>query len=169
MLNKSFKGRSLVHVFDNAEQNSQQRESSLKSKISGPLLIRGMRGEMDRKKSDKEWREEVLKDVVGRTLSSQFKLLEEVAKQQRESLLDKEKTSQKTPLFGIGLKNRSPIPETLLSAVSICDKKNPITVDSHADRMKMKSGTRPSMESSLSLRMVTDETFNNPETEGLTS
>lgn len=103
---------------------------------------------MDKKKSDKEWREEVLKDVVGRTLSSQFK--------------------QKTPSFGIGLKNRSPIPETLLSAFSIGERKNPITVDSYEERMKMKSGARPRMESSLSLRIVTDEAFN-PETGGLTS
>ncbi|OXG13338.1 hypothetical protein C366_05222 [Cryptococcus neoformans Tu401-1] len=167
MLNKSFKGRSLAHVFDNAEQDSQQSESSLKSKISGPLLIRNVGGNMDKKKSDKEWREEVLKDVVGRTLSSQFKLLEKEAKQQRESWFVKEKTNQKTPSFGIGLKNRSPIPETLLSAVSTGERKNPITVDSYEERMKMKSGARPRMKSSLSLRIVTDEAFN-PETAGLT-
>lgn len=122
---------------------------------------------MDKKKSDKEWREEVLKDVVGRTLSSQFKLLEKEAKQQRESWFVKEKTNQKTPSFGIGLKNRSPIPETLLSAVSTGERKNPITVDSYEERMKMKSGARPRMKSSLSLRIVTDEAFN-PETAGLT-
>lgn len=123
---------------------------------------------MDRKKSDKEWREEVLKDVVGRTLSSRFRLLEETAKQQRESLLVKDKTDQKASLFGTGLKTRIPIPETLSSAVSLKRKKEPTNADSCENRMKMKSGTRPSIQSSLSLRMVTDETFT-PKAEGLTS
>lgn len=168
MLSKSFKSRSLAHAFDNAEQSSRQRGSSLKSKISGPLLVRSAGDEMDRKKSDKEWREEVLKDVVGRTLSSQFKLLEETAKQQRESLLVKDKTDQNASLFGTGLKTRIPIPETLSSAISIKKKKDPTNADSCENRMKMDSGTRPSMESSLSLRMVTDETFNR-KAEGLTS
>lgn len=168
MLSKSFKSRPLAHAFDNAEQSSQQRELSLKSKISGPLLVRGAGDEMDRKKSDKEWREEVLKDVVGRTLSSQFKLLKKTAKQQRESLLVKDKTSQKASLFGTGLKTRIPIPKTLSSAVSIKKKKDPTNADSCENRMKMNSGTRPIMESSLSLRMVTDETFNR-KAEGLTS
>lgn len=168
MLSKSFKSRSLAHAFDNAKQNSHQRGSSLKSKISGPLLVRSVRDEMDRRKSDKEWREEVLKDVVGRTLSSQFKLLEETAKQQRESLLVKDKTDQKASLFGTGLKTRIPIPETLSRAVSIKKKKDPTNADSCENKMKMNSGTRPNMESSLSLRMVTDETFN-PKAEGLTS
>lgn len=168
MLSKSFKSRSLVHAFDNAEQNSQQRGSPLKSKISGPLLVRSAGDEMDRKKSDKEWREEVLKDVVGRTLSSRFRLLEETAKQQRESLLVKDKTDQKASLFGTGLKTRIPIPETLSSAVSLKRKKDPTNADSCENRMKMKSGTRPSIQSSLSLRMVTDETFT-PKAEGLTS
>lgn len=168
MLSKSFKSRSLAHAFDNAEKNSQQRGSSLKSKISGPLLVRSAGDEMDRKKSDKEWREEVLKDVVGRTLSSQFKLLEETAKQQRESLLVKDKTDQKASLFGTGLKTWIPIPETLSSSVSIKKKKDPTNADSCENRMKMNSGTSPSMESSLSLRMVTDETFN-PKAEVLTS
>ncbi|KAE8539237.1 hypothetical protein D1P53_004335 [Cryptococcus gattii VGV] len=168
MLSKSFKSRSLAHAFDNAEQNSQQRGSSLKSKICGPLLVRSVGDEMDREKSDKEWREEVLKDVVGRTLSSQFKLLEETAKQQRESLLVKDKTDQKASLFGTGLKTRIPIPETLSSAVSIKKKKDPTNADSCESKMKMNSGTRPSIQRSLSLRMVTDETFN-PKAEGLTS
>lgn len=63
-------------------------------------------------------------------------------------------------LFGIGLKNRSLIFEIFLSVFLIGERKNFIIVDLYEERMKMKSGVRLCMESSLSLRIVIDEVFN---------
>ncbi|TYJ59026.1 hypothetical protein B9479_000014 [Cryptococcus floricola] len=102
-----FKGRSLIQTFDKAEQ-----QSALKSKISGPLEVYGIKTDVrERKKSEREWREEVLRDVVGRSLSSQFRLVEETKRQQIGG-------SEGVPRISSGSsKSRLPIPGALLAGV----------------------------------------------------
>ncbi|ODN76955.1 hypothetical protein L202_05521 [Cryptococcus amylolentus CBS 6039] len=108
------KGRSLIQTFDRAEhaQIDKSRQSALKSKISGPLEVYGIKTDVrERKKSEREWREEVLRDVVGRSLSSQFRLVEGTKRQIGGS--------EGVPRISSGSsKSRLPIPGALLAGVT---------------------------------------------------
>ncbi|ODN97250.1 hypothetical protein L198_03813 [Cryptococcus wingfieldii CBS 7118] len=109
-----FKGRSLIQTFDKAEhaQIDKSKQSALKSRISGPLEVYGIKTDVrERKKSEREWREEVLRDVVGRSLSSQFRLVEETKRQFGGP--------EGVPRISSGsFKSRLPIPGALLAGVT---------------------------------------------------
>ncbi|WVQ74389.1 hypothetical protein IAR50_003990 [Cryptococcus sp. DSM 104548] len=136
-----FKGRSLTQAFDKAEQAQyeKRKESALKSKISGPLQVYGIQTDVrERKQSEREWREEVLKDVVGRSLSSRFRLVEQTRKQLG---------SEGVPRISTGSsKSRPPIPGALLAGEP---PRPPME--------ERKSGEGSSMESSQRLQAVMDE------------
>nr|ODN88710.1 hypothetical protein L203_02723 [Cryptococcus depauperatus CBS 7841] len=154
----TFKGRTLVHAFDKAEQNLQ-RESSLKSKISGPIGVYEIKANIrNQEKIDREWREDVLRDAVRRSLSGQFKLAEEMARQGSERSAGKIADKDVLSKANNGSKTRLPIPGTLLNAAPIAGKDYNIA---NEDQSKVKSTqeSEPSMESSFNLRAVTDGMF----------